>query len=174
MEIAGRTHALFIRHPWALSAMLSAPPGLNAMRHMEQCLEALAETSMTGDRRSRCSPWSTTSCSVTRCVKRRMIPQSMPGSHPPNYEAELFQGLPKCSAMAGSVRGVIASSRGCGGCSAGSRTHSGNGRKPRRFGAEAPQCRDYLRPADLTQDRFVTNVLVVGQQKRLAKDHRQH
>ena len=48
MEIARRTHALFIRHPWALSAMLSAPPGLNAMRHMEQCLEALAETSMTG------------------------------------------------------------------------------------------------------------------------------
>jgi hypothetical protein len=27
--------------------MLSAPPGLNAMRHMEQCLEALEETSMT-------------------------------------------------------------------------------------------------------------------------------
>jgi len=48
VEIAKRTHALFIRHPWALSAMLSAPPGLNAMRHMEQCLEALAETSMTG------------------------------------------------------------------------------------------------------------------------------
>jgi AcrR family transcriptional regulator len=47
IEIARRTHALFIRHPWALSAMLSAPPGLNAMRHMEQCLEALAETSMT-------------------------------------------------------------------------------------------------------------------------------
>jgi AcrR family transcriptional regulator len=46
-EIAKRTHALFIRHPWALSAMLSAPPGINAMRHMEQCLEALAETSMT-------------------------------------------------------------------------------------------------------------------------------
>ena len=48
VEIAKRTHALFIRHPWALTAMLSAPPGLNAMRHMEQCLEALAETSMTG------------------------------------------------------------------------------------------------------------------------------
>lgn len=47
-EIAKRTHALFIRHPWALSTMLTAPPGLNAMRHMEQCLEALAETSMTG------------------------------------------------------------------------------------------------------------------------------
>ncbi len=51
MEIAGRTHALFIRHPWALSATLSAPPGLNAMRHMEQCLGALAETSMTGEQK---------------------------------------------------------------------------------------------------------------------------
>src|SRR5579875_2721285 len=48
LEIAKRTHALLIRHPWALTAMLSAPPGLNSMRHMEQCLEALAETSMTG------------------------------------------------------------------------------------------------------------------------------
>lgn len=48
VEIAKRTHALFIRHPWALSAMLSTPPGVNAMRHMEQCLEALVETSMTG------------------------------------------------------------------------------------------------------------------------------
>lgn len=47
LEIAHKTHALYIRHPWALQAMLSAPPGLNAMRHMEQCLEALAETSMT-------------------------------------------------------------------------------------------------------------------------------
>ena len=47
MEIAKRTHAVFIRHPWALVSMLSAPPGLNAMRHMEQCFEALAETSMT-------------------------------------------------------------------------------------------------------------------------------
>jgi AcrR family transcriptional regulator len=47
MEIAKRTRAVFIRHPWALVSMLSAPPGLNAMRHMEQCLEALAKTSMT-------------------------------------------------------------------------------------------------------------------------------
>ena len=47
MEIAKHTHALFLRHPWALVSMLSAPPGLNAMRHMEQCLEALAETHMT-------------------------------------------------------------------------------------------------------------------------------
>ena len=46
-EIAKRTHAVFGRHPWALAAMLSAPPGINAMRHMEQCLDALAETLMT-------------------------------------------------------------------------------------------------------------------------------
>jgi AcrR family transcriptional regulator len=46
-EIATRTHSIFLRHPWALISMQSAPPGLNAMRHMEQCLEALAQTSMT-------------------------------------------------------------------------------------------------------------------------------
>ena len=46
-EIATRTHSIFSSHPWALISMQSAPPGLNAMRHMEQCLEALAETSMT-------------------------------------------------------------------------------------------------------------------------------
>ena len=46
-EIATRTHSMFLRHPWALISMQSAPPGLNAMRHMEQCLEALAETSLT-------------------------------------------------------------------------------------------------------------------------------
>ena len=46
-EIATRTHALFLRHPWAVVSMLSAPPGINAMRHMEQCLEALAPASMT-------------------------------------------------------------------------------------------------------------------------------
>jgi AcrR family transcriptional regulator len=47
MEIARRTHAVFMRHHWALVSMSSAPPGLNAMRHMEQCLEALDDTSMT-------------------------------------------------------------------------------------------------------------------------------
>jgi AcrR family transcriptional regulator len=47
MEIAKRTHAVFMRHPWALVSMLSAPPGLNAMRHGEQCFEALSGTSMT-------------------------------------------------------------------------------------------------------------------------------
>jgi AcrR family transcriptional regulator len=46
-DIATRTHAVFLRHPWALVSMLSAAPGRNAMLHMEQCLEALAETSMT-------------------------------------------------------------------------------------------------------------------------------
>ena len=51
LEIAKRTHAIFIRHPWALAAMLTAPPGLNAMRHMEQCLEAMARTSMTGEQK---------------------------------------------------------------------------------------------------------------------------
>lgn len=45
--IATRTRDVFLRHPWALSSMLSAPPGVNAMRHMEQCLEALAGTTMT-------------------------------------------------------------------------------------------------------------------------------
>src|SRR5271170_1788289 len=50
-EIATRTHSIFLRHPWALISMQSAPPGLNAMRHMEQCLEALAETSMTAEQK---------------------------------------------------------------------------------------------------------------------------
>lgn len=45
--IARRTRDVFVRHPWALSSMQSAPPGVNAMLHMEQCLEALAKTSMT-------------------------------------------------------------------------------------------------------------------------------
>jgi AcrR family transcriptional regulator len=47
MEIARRTHTVFLKHPWALVSMLTAPPGIHAMRHMEQCLEALAHTSMT-------------------------------------------------------------------------------------------------------------------------------
>ena len=45
--IATRTRDVFLRHPWALSSMLTAPPGVNAMRHMEQCLQALAATTMT-------------------------------------------------------------------------------------------------------------------------------
>jgi AcrR family transcriptional regulator len=42
--IAQRTHAVFVRHPWAPVAMQGAPPGPNGLRHFEQCLEALAET----------------------------------------------------------------------------------------------------------------------------------
>jgi AcrR family transcriptional regulator len=45
--IATRTRDVFLRHPWTLSSMLSAPPGVNAMRHMEQCLQVLARTTMT-------------------------------------------------------------------------------------------------------------------------------
>jgi AcrR family transcriptional regulator len=45
--IASRTRDVFVRHPWALSSMQSAPPGENAMQHMEQCLEALSKTRMT-------------------------------------------------------------------------------------------------------------------------------
>jgi AcrR family transcriptional regulator len=50
-EIATRTHQLFLRHPWALTSMVSAPPGINAMRHMEQCLQALSKTSMTAQQK---------------------------------------------------------------------------------------------------------------------------
>lgn len=45
--IALRTRDVFVRHPWVLSSMQSAPPGENATLHMEQCLQALAKTSMT-------------------------------------------------------------------------------------------------------------------------------
>jgi len=49
--IAHHTRDVFIRHPWALCSMQSAPPGVNAMRHMEQCLKALAETGMTTEQK---------------------------------------------------------------------------------------------------------------------------
>lgn len=51
MEIAERTRSIYLRHPWALVSLRSAPHGPNAMRHMEQCLEALAETSMSDERK---------------------------------------------------------------------------------------------------------------------------
>lgn len=47
LAIATRTRDALVRHPWALYSMLSAPPGVNAMRHMEQCFEALTETNLT-------------------------------------------------------------------------------------------------------------------------------
>ncbi|MBI1209986.1 MAG: TetR family transcriptional regulator [Alphaproteobacteria bacterium] len=50
-EIARSTYRMYRRHPWSLMAMLSASPGVNAMRHMEQCLDALAATSMTANQK---------------------------------------------------------------------------------------------------------------------------
>ena len=47
MEIAKRTYEMYARHPWSIAAMISASPGVNAMRHMEQCLQALSRTPMT-------------------------------------------------------------------------------------------------------------------------------
>lgn len=47
--IALRTRDVLVRHPWAIVSMQSAPPGVNAMRHMEQCLQALAQTGMMTD-----------------------------------------------------------------------------------------------------------------------------
>lgn len=47
LAIATRTRDALVRHPWVLYSMLSAPPGVNAMRHMEQCLDALAGTKLT-------------------------------------------------------------------------------------------------------------------------------
>jgi AcrR family transcriptional regulator len=48
VAIATRTRDALMRHPWALHSMLSVAPGVNAMRHFEQCLEALAQTALTG------------------------------------------------------------------------------------------------------------------------------
>lgn len=41
--IARKTRAVFMRHPWALVSLRSAPPGPHAMEHFEQCLTALAD-----------------------------------------------------------------------------------------------------------------------------------
>ena len=49
VAIATRTRDAFLRHPWALHSMLSVAPGVNAMRHFEQCLEALSETNLTSE-----------------------------------------------------------------------------------------------------------------------------
>jgi len=49
--IARRTRDVFVRHPWALCSMQTAPPGVNAMRHAEQCLEALGKTGLTTEQK---------------------------------------------------------------------------------------------------------------------------
>ncbi|HKP61309.1 MAG TPA: TetR/AcrR family transcriptional regulator C-terminal domain-containing protein [Polyangiales bacterium] len=46
LEIALATADMLRRHPWALVAMRGAPPGPNALRHTEQCLETLAESEL--------------------------------------------------------------------------------------------------------------------------------
>jgi len=47
VAIATRTRDALMRHPWALHSMLAVAPGVNAMRHFEQCLQALAQTALT-------------------------------------------------------------------------------------------------------------------------------
>src|SRR5258707_13855189 len=47
MEIARRTHAVFVRHPWALVSMLSAPPGPIARGPVVQWPEDLPAHSVT-------------------------------------------------------------------------------------------------------------------------------
>ncbi len=47
--IAHRTREVLVRHPWVLQSMQGAPPGPNAMRHFEQCLEAMADAPMSQD-----------------------------------------------------------------------------------------------------------------------------
>jgi AcrR family transcriptional regulator len=51
LEIALATADMLRRHPWALMAMRGAPPGPNALRHTEQCLETLAETELSAKER---------------------------------------------------------------------------------------------------------------------------
>lgn len=49
LAIATRTRDALLRHPWALHSMLSVSPGIHALRHFEQCLEALAPTHLTSE-----------------------------------------------------------------------------------------------------------------------------
>lgn len=44
LEIALHSHAMLMRHPWALLTMRGAEPGPNSLRHFEQCLEVLDES----------------------------------------------------------------------------------------------------------------------------------
>jgi AcrR family transcriptional regulator len=45
-EIAHRTRAALVRHPWALVSLRDAQMGPNAMRHFEQSLRAVADTEL--------------------------------------------------------------------------------------------------------------------------------
>ena len=46
--IAARSHATFVRHPWAMQAMSGSRGGPNGMRHFEQSLAAVASLAIDG------------------------------------------------------------------------------------------------------------------------------
>ena len=48
-EIARRTYAIFIRHPWSLESLRNAEGGPNGLRHVEQSLEVAARTGLPAD-----------------------------------------------------------------------------------------------------------------------------
>jgi AcrR family transcriptional regulator len=48
-EVARRTHAIFIRHPWSLESLRNAEGGPNGLRHVEQSLAVAARTGLPTD-----------------------------------------------------------------------------------------------------------------------------
>jgi AcrR family transcriptional regulator len=48
-EIARRTHALFLEHPWSLESLRNAEGGPNGLRHVEQSLAVAARTGLPAD-----------------------------------------------------------------------------------------------------------------------------
>jgi AcrR family transcriptional regulator len=45
-ELARRTHALFLKHPWSLESLRNAEGGPNGLRHVEQSLAVAARTGL--------------------------------------------------------------------------------------------------------------------------------
>jgi AcrR family transcriptional regulator len=45
-EIARRTHAIFVRHPWSLESLRNAEGGPNGLRHVDQSLGVAARTGL--------------------------------------------------------------------------------------------------------------------------------
>jgi AcrR family transcriptional regulator len=110
-EIARRTHAVFIRHPWALFAMVSAPPGLNTMRHVEQCLEALDETALTTTQKF------TLLAMVDDCVRQPRRRPSTGSSQRANSPLAHSLGSPRRLAAVMSKFTLLASSKAWAHCS---------------------------------------------------------
>jgi hypothetical protein len=48
-EIARRTHAIFLRHPWSLESLRNAEGGPNGLRHVEQSLAVASRTGLPVD-----------------------------------------------------------------------------------------------------------------------------